>query len=278
MCKDPAVVMLKEFGFQTIRLPRPDFGPLHVLTKRSGSRAVAMIGTIDQALAEIGVPPTISSSPRPDINGHASAQRDLSVGVKILGTLLKAFGVSVPSLEAAFTKTSRIEFEFTNVTCDSVNPVDLKRYVEERPVDLTSPMLEYIDGNREGLIVTATLKSPSFKVNSYRSDGKSAKIDVAALEGIVNASGKVEVKSEAENSISFYGPVPMHFGYMPKWIRFYKGVHGKIEVDLYHVDNGLVGLMGTSRPELSSSGRESLDDIATDPVRLLDLRDSIANS
>src|SRR5262245_31164971 len=116
---DPLINALKSFGYNVVRLPKPDMQPLLLLTK-NGSNLERLGAMTKLLLAGPSVkPPAITSgTPVAPISGSQTGELKIGLGLSILGNVIGAMGGSSLGLEVAYKAARSAVFEFQDVTED----------------------------------------------------------------------------------------------------------------------------------------------------------------
>src|SRR5438045_8347864 len=98
--KDPSITFLNKFGYNVIRLPRTGIEPLDVIGR---DQSMQWLGPVSKVWTS-NTPAPLPGPPHPAaaVNGQRTDALDLSLGLNILANTLAAFGMSAPSLNAAY--------------------------------------------------------------------------------------------------------------------------------------------------------------------------------
>src|SRR5690348_13516526 len=119
ICKDPSLTYLNGAGYNVVRLPRAGIGPLDVLGR---DQIVERVGRVDQLWkSSIALPDVRGPNDAAAVSGKQSSQLKVSIGLKILSSVLGAMGAAVPDITLAYSKASNVNFTFTDVKSFSVD-------------------------------------------------------------------------------------------------------------------------------------------------------------
>src|SRR5262249_40975958 len=106
------------------------------------------------------------------------------------------------------------EFKYTDVTLDSVVPLDIGNYLRDGNVDAGNLILQqYVLGNGELFVVTKVARSQKFSVSYERKNSTGAKVDVPALQGLAGANVKATADRQTSPLITFDAPPPLGFAF-----------------------------------------------------------------
>src|SRR5262249_43033393 len=162
-------------------------------------------GSLNQLITNPpGPPPAITTGePGTGIQGESSNKLDLGIGANILGSLIGAMGGNL-GINVTYTDARRVEFKYTDVTLDSVVPLDIGNYLRDGNVDAGNLILQqYVLGNGELFVVTKVARSQKFSVSYERKNSTGAKVDVPALQGLAGANVKVTADRQNSSLITF---------------------------------------------------------------------------
>jgi hypothetical protein len=218
--KDPSVTFLNRFGYNVVKLPRVGIEPMDVIGKDETTQWLGPLRAVwASAVAEPAVTP-----PRPaaQVVGQKTDQLDLGFGIKILANALAAFGATVPSVDFAFQKATKVQFSYTNVTSTAVAPLDAGNYLTSGKLNTNNPVVQhYFTGQEsQAFLIVDVLKSDSITVTATDSHGIQVGIDVPAIEGVVGANVKVSPSGASNSTITFTGPQAVTFGFIVDEIEF----------------------------------------------------------
>jgi len=234
-CNDKSMTALAGLGYNVVRHPSANFRPMLLIGKQSGE--FLQLGSLNQLITNPPGPlPTITTGEEgAGISGQSSSKLDLGIGANILGSLIGAMGGNL-GINVSYTDARRIEFKYTDVTLDSVVPLDVGAYLRDGAVDAGNLILEqYVLGNGELYIVTKVARSNKFTVSYERKNSTGAKVDVPALQAL--ASANVKVSADAQNSyvITFVGSTTLGFAFQAVQVGVFNG-----ELSLTSVKAGAV--------------------------------------
>jgi hypothetical protein len=211
-CTDQQMTALANLGYNVVRHPSANFRPLLLIGKQSGE--FLQLGPLHQLITNPpGPAPEITSEQGGGIQGKASSKLDLGIGANILGSIIGAMGGNL-GVNVSYTDARRIEFEYADVTVDSVVPLEVGSYLRDGNVDAGNLILQqYVLGYGELFIVTKVAKSKKFSVTYERKNSASAKVDVPALQSLAGANVKVTADSQRSSTVTFDGQMQLGFAF-----------------------------------------------------------------
>lgn len=220
---DPFLSLLKEFSYNAVRLPRTDIRPLQVL-QREGNELI-VLGELKKLFIPGAAPlPRISRDKQAvSFNGKRTRALKLSVGLSLLGNLIKAMTGSALKLDLAYQRASAITYEFDDVKVNDIDQIDLHRYLAAARVDPATGPLERLLEDDKLYVITSTVKSRRFSTLPQTSSGTSVAVDVPVIRQAVGASVGVTTSGTAELKITYEGPKPLIFGLQAAQIEFERG-------------------------------------------------------
>lgn len=225
ICKDQATTYLKDLGYNVVRHPREGIEPLQLIGRQNGS--VLQLGGLDKLITSPPGPlPVITRDQvATDLSGQASSKLDLAVGLNILGSFIKAMTGNNLGLKTSYKQAQKVQFEFSEVTTDSVVPLEVGSYLRNGEVDDDNLVLEqYVLGNGSLYLITRTVKAKKFTVTAEKSNGTGVELEVPVIQQAVGGSVKVTADSERSSKITYEGPVALTFGFQ----AFEVGVAGGV--------------------------------------------------
>ena len=216
MCKDPMTQELNRLGYNLVKLPRVGIEPLDVLGRDGDS--MEKLGSVAEVWTSTVPAPTAGApAPAPNIGGGKTSDLDVGIGLKLLSNMLSGLGggISLPSLNAAFKKSRKIQFQFTNVESSSVTPFALGKFLTNGTLDMANPFVSHYFGNDETqeYIIFDVLKSDTITVTSKNESGASVDADIGALSGALNANVKVTAGATGNSELTFKSAVKATFAF-----------------------------------------------------------------
>jgi len=224
MCKDNSLTYLNGVGYNVIRLPREGIDPLQLLSH--GGNALEILGPLsDLVLSGPPAPLVTSDTPAANVNGKRTDKLELGLGLNFLDKILSAMGAPGASLKMAYSKAKSIEFEFENVSVDSVNITAIGQYLKGAKPDIANPIIEMLDEEGEAYVITETIKSNSFGAIAYDSTNSTIDVDVAGIQQAIGVNTKVAVLKDATRKVSYKGAKLLRFGFkaIPVWVLIESG-------------------------------------------------------
>lgn len=241
--KDPSVTFLNRFGYNVIKLPRVGIEPLDLIGRDDATQWLGPLASVWKSSEPTPQP----SAPRPaaPVNGQQSDQMQVTFGLKILANALAAFGATVPSLDAAYTRARKVQFTYTNVTSTVVPPLEAGNYLAAGTLNTANPVVRhYLTGeDAQAFLIVDVLKSDSLTVTASDDRGAEVGVDVPAIESLVGANVKVKTAGSRNSTITFSGPTPVTFGFIVSEIE-YDGTQWSLQGAA--ADGGLAFSAGTA--------------------------------
>src|SRR5262249_34318716 len=118
-CTDPLLKLLKQYGYNIVRLPRAEIGPLQVLSRHGSD--LDRFGVLTTILEPGREPPPIRrDAVAANVAGEQARTGGLgaAVGLPLLGNVIAAMGGSKLGLEAKYVGARTFSFEFVEVRED----------------------------------------------------------------------------------------------------------------------------------------------------------------
>jgi len=216
MCKDPVTDELNKRGYNMVKLPRVGIEPLDVLGRDGDS--MEKLGSVAEVWTST-VPAPVPGAPAPaaGIGGQKTSDLDIGIGLKLLGNVLAGLGggISLPSLNTAFKRSKKVQFEFANVESTSVTPFALGKFLASGSLDTSNPFVTHYFGNDETqeYIIFDVLKSDTITVMSKNESGVAVDADIGALSGALSANVKVTAGAAGNSELTFKSAVKATFAF-----------------------------------------------------------------
>jgi hypothetical protein len=229
MCSDPLVDKLREQGYNPVRLPRADIGPLQILS-RSGKdlSRLGAVGSVLKSKSEL-LPRVHENVPAAKIEVRRSGSLKAGLGASLLGAFLEAFGAKGAELDSSLEKAQRLVFEFNDVLEDRIDVSELDTYLVDSDLNPKSRYTADLLVSDGVYIVTAILKSKKFAIEAHHESGGAVKLDADAIKNAVSAKGSVETRREDENKIVFEGGTFLTFAFQAVRLLYYNGGYTSLE-------------------------------------------------
>ena len=210
---DPAMNMFRTQNFLPLLLPQQGILPLQLVGVYG--KNLCPLGEMTTSLVaprDVQVPPIV-----PDIatgasfEGKSSAPVKLSIGLEILGNLLKALTGKDLNLTAAYSKAKTVTFKFTDVSADKVEINRLDQYLGRASIHPDSRHIERMMIDDQVGVLTMTLKSKKFIITAQHEEGKDLNVSVPMIHGLVGGSVEVQSQDASSAEIAYEGTVPVTF-------------------------------------------------------------------
>lgn len=257
-CSDKSITALARLGYNVVRHPSANFRPLLLIGKQNGE--FQQLGSLDQLITNPPGPlPEITTGEKgTGISGESSSKLDLGIGANILGSLIGAMGGNL-GIDVSYTDARRVEFKYTDVTLNSVVPLDVGAYLRDGTVDAGNLILQqYVLGNGELFIVTKVARSNKFTISYERKNSTGAKVDVPALQALASTNVKVSTDAQSSSIITFEGSTTLGFAFQAVQVGVVDG-----ELSLTSVKAGAV---------TAAAGTDLSTPPPIAPAALLDMR------
>lgn len=220
---DPVVTMLKDFRYNTVRLPRTNIRPLQVLKKENND--LTLMGDLSDLLVAAHVPlPTTTTDQAGFINGQRTRDLKIGVGLTILGGIIGAMGGSKLGLETKYSSAKTATFEFDNVEHDGISQINLIKYLSAADIAPGTNAAAQLLESDQLYIISDTIKSKKFTFEGKKEGGVGVQIDVPVIKGIVGGSVGVTTAGSSQSKVTYEGAVPLIFGFQAVRIFFEHGV------------------------------------------------------
>lgn len=214
-CQDPFVTYLKSYGYNTIRLPRANIRPLQLLTK--SGRDLAWLGDLTDVFVPkatpIPAPPIQYNVEAPNIQGQRTGSLSVGVTLSILGPVIGAMGGSKLGLDTAYKRANSARFEFTEVQSDMITTTKLDEFLGGSDINPNSVAVGQMLEASQVFVVTNTVKSKKFTIETAAQSGQSVGLDVPVIQQVVGAAIKVSADQAQASRITYEGSVPLIFGF-----------------------------------------------------------------
>ncbi len=221
LCTDKSLTYLNGLGFNVVRLPRKGIDPLDVLGREKGN--LERLGRLDQLWTSKKTVPQISApQTAAQINGQSTGEIAATMGLKLLGGVLKAIGATVPELSFAYNNARSLQFTFGNVMLRSVVPLEVGEFLSEGDIHSTNPFVEHYfhDEDTDAFVITEVLESNEITVSAKNDQGGQISANVPAIKDVVGANVSVSAKSAANTEITYKGNDCVTFGFKVFAIAF----------------------------------------------------------
>lgn len=220
-CRDKATTYLQRFGYNVVRHPREGIAPLDVIGHQRGT--VSVLGRLDQLIAEPGpLPRIITDEVAADINGQATDELHVGIGLSLMKAVLSGFGGGA-GINAAFAGARTVQLVFDGVLTDRVLPLDVAKFLNDRVVDSDPLLDQYIGGKGTIYVVTQTVKSAKLEVVAKDRHGTAVELDVQQLQALVGGQVKVDAAARSQGTVTYEGPKPLVFGFQCFEVGFERG-------------------------------------------------------
>jgi hypothetical protein len=221
-CKDSSLTYLNKYSYNVVRLPRQGLDPLDVLGKNKSLERLGRLRSVWQTNRE--EPRASEAKAVADMEGAKSDDLDLSIGLKILSGLLTALGASA-RVDFAYKRARRIQFMFTNVVSQVIDPLEVGAYLGSGDLDRQNDVaLHYFtDDEAQAFIVTEVLRSDAINLTAKSESGTEVAVDVPAIANAVHAKVAVRAGGANEATLTYTGRNRLTFGFKAFAIAYVSG-------------------------------------------------------
>lgn len=229
-CNDPFVTYLKEFGYNTIRLPRTNVKPLQLLAKTGED--LDWIGDLTDVFVAVRgaeIPPIENNVRATNISGQRTGKLNIGIGLSLLGTILGSMGGTKIGLEVSYKEAKHISFEFPDVFLDQIAIAKLDRFLGQSDINPSSVYVGKLLEADDVYVTTSTLKANRIMVEATKSDESSLAVDIPVVQEMVGASVKVSSSGDKSSKQSYEGTVPLVFGFQAVRLFYENGAYTAME-------------------------------------------------
>lgn len=210
---DPFLNLLKDIGFLPLRLPREDVRPLQLV--RQDGKDLNLLGDLTNALVAGGEPaPAVLTDIQAanSISGTRTSKVKFSIGISVLGSILKALSGKDLSLNIGFENAATLTFEFADVKVEKVDIILLDRFLNTADIHPNAGAVR--DAMLQGHcgIVTATARTNKYMVSAQRNDGTEIGLSVPVIQQTVGAEVQVSAANSSNTKIAYEGARAVTFG------------------------------------------------------------------
>jgi hypothetical protein len=158
--------------------------------------------------------PAIQSDTAPGISieGKESGSINISIGITILGSIIRAMGGSDLGLASNYSSARTVTFEYAEVLEDRIDRLKLEQFINTsqiKPENSTGFVEKLIDD--EIYVITSTLKSKKFIVNAQSDGGANVELNVPVIKAAVGGNVKVQAEGAQSGKVSYEGTAPLVF-------------------------------------------------------------------
>jgi hypothetical protein len=253
-CSDNSLTILAKLGYNVVRHPRANLAPLTLIGKQNGE--FLQLGSIAMLINNApGNPPSITKDqPGAGIQGQSSSSLDIGIGANLLGNIIGGMGGNL-GVNTSYTDARKISFKYTDVTLDSVDPLEVGEYLKNGDVNADNLILEqYVLGNGELFVISTIAKSKKFSISYERKNSVGAKVDVPALQALASTNVKVSVDAAGSSTVSFEGKTPLSFAFQCLQVGVVDGQLSLTTVKAGAVAATAAADLKTPPPALGASG------------------------
>lgn len=229
-CNDPFITYLKAFGYNVIRLPKADIGPLQILARNGKDLdPLGDISTILVAGADAPLPPVTRNTRTANISGQRTSDLSIGVGLSILGGVIGAMGGSKLGLDAMYKNARTAAFEFQDVYEDKVEVARLDQHLADADVNPFSRYVAKLLEADEIFVTTSTIKSTKFIVEAKKSDGGTLDVSIPEIQEVVGGSVKVSGSAAMTSKVAYESSTPLVFGFQAVRLYYDQGRYTAFE-------------------------------------------------
>lgn len=233
-CKDELVELLKQYGYNLVRLPRENIKPLQILTRsNTGTWArlkdVFTSPSLDDTHALLGELFTTDSQPLPtavsgdvvnDLKGKRSSEMSVEAAAELmvnfmnLGEGENAEGEKL-KIEAALQSVKQVSFSFgEGAASNSISLMMLDAYLRDALLrdNVGNSFREWIADNKI-YIITSVLSANSFDMKGSSEQNASATINVPKVQEVLQGKINGSVDLFEQSGLKYKGKKGLVFGF-----------------------------------------------------------------
>jgi hypothetical protein len=213
-CTDKSLTYLNGLGYNVVRHPNAAIKPLDLIGVQGGEpRHLGPLHMLLTAPPE-SQPAVQTDIAAADINGQVSSTLDLGIGISVLGNLIGAMGGGNLGASLSYTNAKQMNFSYTEVFNDTVEPLQVGKYLRDGQVDSRNLILEqYVLGNGQLYVITKTAKTHKFNAKYEISNGLDASVKVPVLQQVAGGDIKVSATSGQTSTVTFEGRQRLIFAF-----------------------------------------------------------------
>lgn len=221
-CNDPSLALLKEYGYNVFRYPRPDARPLDLLTL--SGKDLVRLGPLSDLTDKDGVvlPGITEGKPGINISGKQTAKLDLSLGLTLLDTFVSALGGNA-EVKAVYGKARSITFSYEAVVEESVDLTKLDAFLNKLVLRQDLYTINKLLEADAVYVFTRLLKTKKLGVEASAKSNAELSLDVPVIQQM--AGGKLHVSGDKDNAGKIYyeGEVAVAFGFQAVRVLYEDG-------------------------------------------------------
>jgi len=221
---DPFINALKSFGYNVVRLPKPDMQPLQLLSKNGNNlERLGVLTTLLVPGASVPVPTIVSGVPVAPINGSQTGELKIGLGLSILGNVIGALGGSSLGLDVAYQGARSATFEFQDVTEDRCDVLNLDQYLGASDINPASVFVSQLLDADQLYVLTSVIKSTKFTFDAKGDSGVAIDVKIPVAQQAVGGNVNVSKTSGSASKIVYEGRLPLVFGFQAVQLFFDNG-------------------------------------------------------
>lgn len=229
-CSDPFIENLNKFGWNVVRMPRPDFHPLELLFWSSGD-SVGLWGRLERfgplmsvfSAGGVPAPPVVRDGPVPEFKVAYTGRIRAGLGVPLLGEWVGAMAGLTTGLGAGYGAARTLQFEVVDPRADRVALTDLDPFLADADINPLSRYGATLLERDRLYVVTETIKAAEFKVEAFDRAGGALQVEAAAIAQTVGGNVAVGRDGESTSRSVYRGTVPLVFGFKAVRLFYQQG-------------------------------------------------------
>jgi hypothetical protein len=173
----------------------------------------------------------VAESTMGSVSGKKTRSVSVDFGLSILSSVLKGFNLPETGIENKFEGATEVSFSFGDVVRQFVDKGELGLGLKGHHLDPGQPASAIFFGNDpwECLLIDSTIASSDFTINVTKTSSNDFKIDVGAIQAIVDkANVGVKVTNASDLAITFEGAKRLSFAF--SCVRLFLAADGRIQV------------------------------------------------
>ena len=207
LCRDKAVRELNGYGYDVVRMPRPDIAPLDVIVESKG--LFCRLSPLEKLWKSSEALPVSTTYPAADLKTVESSELRGKFGIRALLDLIGGVGIHAAANHAKSIQL--IAMEPIIVTC---NHADIENYVTKGDINSENVSARHFyDDTEHVYLITEVIASDKLKIRIGAETG--AEAEAVASELTETISGEVEIGTAKfkDNEIVYEREQPAVFGF-----------------------------------------------------------------
>jgi len=250
-CRDPLITSLSDVGYCAVQLPRTGIRPLQMLM--DSGRSLHPFGELGAVFAPGSAAlPTVTPITAVDLKKTQSGRLKLGLGLALLHGFVSAFGGTPAGLDALYSRTNTLSFEFLGVRGEAIDLAALDSFLSAADLGTAGRFSRSLLEASGLYVITATLQSKTFAVNPEVVAGADLAAKAEAVQGAVGGNLTVTTADQTSRSLTYTGKVPLVFAFQAVQLVYRDGAFQALKVVRSSRGKVLAGPRAGEQPEFLS--------------------------